>query len=448
MRTLTFFSVTLLVVTLSGCGGRNVSLSDSDIQATIQAAVYATSTAQANSANAVNTAVNATLTAVAPTPTVATTEPTGTASFDTPTSEATDTTASRTPLPTSEIPQTYAAFDADFTADPCPLFEGDNETRQYGCDFGEYYMLHKQATTRYTFYDVEYTDAVIEVTGYVTKGTGKYEYGLVFRANTDGSLYYVFTVTNDGKYNVSLYKDEKYTDLIPYTASSAVKTDPIDDNNFKVVMRGARFDFYLNDQYLDSVINTAIAGGVTGLFFYNDEPDVEVGFDRFTVSTFTPVTPTVTSTPGSVAATSTPAATIVAATPTPRAGLATVAPLKSGVYVNSLRFAPRAPKRGEPVTFFVTFTNSTGKAQNYKWLVEIWDADTSKKNPSGQADARQEAVLAGTHELATGDSWKVAGGGPCVPFRARVVYQDEQARRIPFKRTNGADLWVPFQVCP
>lgn len=366
-----------------------------------------------------------------PTTTVEPTE----AETETPTQVATP--GAGTPLPTLVVEELYTSLDADFAADPCPLFEGSNETRDYGCDLGEYYMLHKQATTRYTFYDVQYDDAVIEANGYVNSGAGKYEYGLVFRANTEGTLYYVFTVTNDGKYNVSLYKDDKYTDLIPYTASSAVRTGGSDENSFKVVMRGAQFDFYLNGQYLDSVINTAISSGVAGLFFYNAEPDTEVGFSNFKISTFTPPLPTAT-----------PDSGLDAATPTPQSGLATVAPSKPGVYVNSLRFSPGAPRRGEPVTFFVSFTNSTGKAQSYKWLVEIWEANADKKNPYGQADGLDQGISAGTVERATGDSWKVAGGGPCVPFRARVVYQDDQSRRVPFKRTNGSDLWVPFQVCP
>ena len=90
-----------------------------------------------------------------------------------------------------------------------------------------------------------------------------------------------------------------------------------------------------------------------------------------------------------------------------------------GVYVNTIRFEPRAPKRGDPITFYATFVNSTGKPVNYTWLVEIWEQDPSKRNPYGQADALSREVPVGSSELATGDSWKVAGGGPCLPFRAR-----------------------------
>ena len=363
---------------------------------------------------------------------LATFEPTNTLALETPTLPSIG-------IATPEIPNAFIAFDADFFADDCPLFEGSNETRTYGCELGEYSMLHHVPTTRYTFYDAEYADAVIDAAGYFTTGSGKYEYGVVFRADADGKQYYVFTVTNDGKYNVALYKDEKYTDLIPYTASPLVKTGPTDFNFFTVVMRGAKFDFYLNDGFVGSVTDSTIASGYVGLFFYNAEANTGVGFDQFTISTFTPPTPTATADAN--------------ASPTPTIAIpdATVAPtvtFKPGVYVNSLRFTPRAPKRGEPVTFFATFVNSTGKPQNYKWLVEIWEQDANKKNPYGQADAQQQQIPSGTNERATGDSWKVAGGGPCIPFRARVVYQDDQNRRIAFKRTNGTDLWVNFQVCP
>ncbi len=375
--------------------------------------------------------------AIADTPTatsietpLATFEPTNPPTLDTATPIATS-------VATSTIPETFVAFHADFFADTCPLFAGSNETREYGCDFGEYYMQHKVATTRYSYVEGEYDDAVLEANGYFIKGSGKYEYGVVFRANTDGTRYYVFTVTQDGKYNVSLYQNEKYTDLIPYTASPIVRVG--DDNFFRVVMRGSKFDFYLNDEYLNSVTDINIPRGVTGFFFYNGEPNTEIGFDQLTISTFTPPPPTAT-----------PDSQIIVPTPTPSSvsapTVAATVAVKPGVYVTKLRFTPAAPKRGQPVTFFATFLNSTGRAQNYKWLVEIFRQNEAK--PYGQADALQREIPNGTNERATGDSWKVAGGGPCEPFRARVVFVDDQSRRIPFKRANGADLSVSFQVCP
>lgn len=342
-----------------------------------------------------------------------------------------------TPTPTSNLPQTYVAYDADFFSEECPLFQGENETRAYGCDLGEYYMLHKEATTRYSYYDTVYDDAIVDATGYLIRGTGTFEYGLVFRANEDGTEYYVFTVTDDGQYNVSLYQDEKYTDLIPYTSSEVVRTGDDEWNTFRVVMRGDEFDFYLNGEFLDTVTDDAIDSGYTGFFFYNGTPDVEVGFDELTISTFEPPPPTPTAEPTSALATRT---TTPAASPT--------IAVRPGLYISGLRFVPSTPKRGDPVTFYATFLNTTGREQHYKWLVEIWETDSTKKNPYGQADNLEQLIPSGTSERATGDSFKVAGGGPCVPFRAHVVYVDDQGRRVPFLRTNGTELWVPFQVCP
>lgn len=392
-----------------------------------------------------------TLTTVVATPTalsLVTPEPTTSATavptLGTATPSATEATPPGTPPP--DLEQTYIAFDPQFGLDPCPLFEGENETRAYHCELGDYSMRHKQATTRYSYVEGEYADAVIQARGNLRTGTGDYEYGIVFRGNTDGSLYYTFTVTNDGKYNVAIYQNEKYTDLVPYTASQSVHVNAA--NSFKVVMRGSRFDFYLNDTFLQSVTDATIPSGVVGLLFYNAEPNAEVAFDQLTISTFTPPTATPTV---DVNATLIPTPTdepFGLATPTsPTDVLPTVA-IKPGVYVTGLRFTPRTLKRGQPITFFATFVNSTGKPITYKWLVEIWEQDPNKKNPYGQADAQQREIPVGTHELQTGDSWKVAGGGPCQPFRARVVYENDQAQRIAFIRTNGSDLWVTFQVCP
>ncbi|MCC7160921.1 MAG: hypothetical protein IT331_00360 [Anaerolineae bacterium] len=354
---------------------------------------------------------------------------------ETPSPDQTSTAPNASPTP--DVPETFVAFDADFMGEPCPLFEGDNDVRAYGCDFGEYYMLHKQATTRYSYYDVDYADAVIEANGYFHEGSGKYEYGIVFRASADGTAYYILVVTEDGHYNVARYQDKKYTDLIPYTSSPIVATGVDNGNTLKVVMRGDRFDFYLNDQFLDTVTDDALASGTAGLFFYNDTANTEVRFDQFTISTFSPP-PTTTPEPTSPSGTATPTAPSVAPT----------AAVRPGIYVTGLRFAPGAPKRGQPMTFYATFLNTTGRDQNYKWLVEIWETNTNKKNPYGQADHLEQLIPTGANERATGDSFKVAGGGPCISFRAHVVFVDDQGRRVPFLRTNGVELWVPFQVCP
>lgn len=352
--------------------------------------------------------------------------------------------AALTPTPTPA--PLVLDWDADFVTD-CDLTEGDNASRQYGCEDGEYVMLHKEPATRYSYAGKVYDDAEIQAEGHWVDGTGDYEYGIIWRAATDGDSYYLFVVTGDGKYDVARYQDDKYTDLIPYTTSPLVNTGDT-PNRFRVVAQGDQIELYLNDTHVGSVTDANLTDGYVGYFFQNSEPNARVAFDELKVYTFALPTPT-TGTPdapltplATAAATATSTPTV---TPTPAATSAAVAP---GVYVTDLRLSPSAPKQGQPVTFFVTFMNSTAKAQTFKWFVEIWEADTSKRNPYGQADARQREIPVGANERSTFDSWKRAGGGPCQSFRARVVFEDDQSRRIPFKRPDGADLWKSFQICP
>ena len=113
-----------------------------------------------------------------------------------------------------------------------------------------------------------------------------------------------------------------------------------------------------------------------------------------TISTFEPPPPTVTPEPTSALATP---------TPTPAPATPAVAPtvsVRPGVYVTGLRFTPGAPKRGDPVTFYATFLNTTGREQHYQWLVEIWETDSTKKNPYGQADNIERLIPSGSNERA------------------------------------------------
>lgn len=404
--------------------------------------------------------------------------PRATFALDTPRPVST-LTPSSTPSPTRTSPPltpgvaTPALPDAllDWNASligSCDLFEGENEVRKYGCESGAYVMQHKQATTRYAYYDTDYGDVIVDARGHFVSGEGAHEYGVVWRADADGTLYYVFVVTADGKYNVALYQNEKYTNLIPYTASPIVHTGTA-SNRFKVVARGSSADFFLNDEYVGHVNDSTIARGKVALFFYNEKPGATVAFDQLSVSVISATTPTPpptpevftvpTPSPTSLAAATVPpltvpavatlpALTVPALTLTPPARTATPLAVAPGVYITALRLSPISPKRGQPVTFHASFLNTTGRAQDLRWSVEIWDADTTKKNSLGIADGSQQTIPAGTSELATFDNWKLTGGGPCTPLRARVIFVDDQSRRVPFARTNGSDLWLPFQVCP
>jgi hypothetical protein len=146
------------------------------------------------------------------------------------------------------------------------------------------------------------------------------------------------------------------------------------------------------------------------------------------------------------AATPTVVATIASGVPPP-APTNTAAPsYPPGVYVTRLRISPAQPKRGDLVTFTATFVNSTGTPQTYKWLVQIYDANTNKG--FGETAVQLVTVPPGAHDIASASNWKVTGGGPCLSFYAQAQFQDVNRNRHPFTSTGGGVVSYTFQVCP
>lgn len=147
-----------------------------------------------------------------------------------------------------------------------------------------------------------------------------------------------------------------------------------------------------------------------------------------------------------------PTVTGVPPTLTPRPSLThrppatTEAPQKPGVYTLALRSVPPQPQNGQGVLFVVTFLNTTGSEQYFRWCVESFRADGKSHGITSCRPARTIAV--GRTDLSTTDPYVAQKFGPCLPLRARVIWEDSEKRRIPFTLPGGSDLWLPYQFCP
>lgn len=119
--------------------------------------------------------------------------------------------------------------------------------------------------------------------------------------------------------------------------------------------------------------------------------------------------------------------------------------LRSALAVTALRVDPPNPVRNEPVGFKMTFLNRTGAPQVKSLCTEIWRPGENKS--FGQTHCAPQTIPTGASELSTG-GWILTGIKQCSPFRARVVEQDEDSIRTPILQTNGAPLWLDFNVCP
>lgn len=121
-----------------------------------------------------------------------------------------------------------------------------------------------------------------------------------------------------------------------------------------------------------------------------------------------------------------------------------------GVYATAIRLVPAKPiSGGDPITFYTTFVNTTGKPVTFKWRIKIWSPDDSR-NAFGDTTILTSEIQAGTTELATSPPYKT-NPGPCTPFYARVynVNTDITADPIEFRKPDGTvGPRTDFQVCP
>ncbi len=120
-----------------------------------------------------------------------------------------------------------------------------------------------------------------------------------------------------------------------------------------------------------------------------------------------------------------------------------------GVWGVSVRVDPPAPKRGQNVTFFVTFLNSTGSSQGFRWRVRIFYPD-NLKNSFGDTSPRNDTIPVGTTELPSDNGWAVRGPGDCIQFLARVYSVDPSSKQETefLKPDQSGGPAASFQVCP
>ena len=156
-------------------------------------------------------------------------------------------------------------------------------------------------------------------------------------------------------------------------------------------------------------------------------------------------TPTVSALAPSVAL---PTATIAAtSTATPTSAVSPTPALQAGLFVTGLRTLPDPPVRGPDLKFLVTFSNGTGRDQNYRWLVQIYKADTPNKS-FGETTVSNAPIPPGAIEQTSLGAWRLPLGGPCDYFFARVVSFNADNKPVPFTTPDGKVFEKGLTICP
>jgi hypothetical protein len=195
-----------------------------------------------------------------------------------------------TPVPTSTPP-------ASPTPDPV-LFEDAEFTNSCSTEStadvdrfvenGQFNLLIK--TPKYVGWSectkVEYSDIVIEADATQVAGPDNNMYGVLFRYDLSGNEFYVFAITGDGYYILSIDgSDHTEPDIITdWTTSSAINKGQ-QTNHLKVIVSGNSIQYFVNDQLLGEAQDERLTTGTVGFFAgTTDEGGVQVAFDNLKIS--------------------------------------------------------------------------------------------------------------------------------------------------------------------
>jgi len=105
------------------------------------------------------------------------------------------------------------------------------------------------------------TDFYAAVEAQQLTGPDSADYGLVFR--WDRGNFYYFQVSKAGKFALSLYYFEKWSTLVSWTETSAIR--PGEENRLAVSGEGPDFTFYINGQRVGEADDDRLPGGTVGV---------------------------------------------------------------------------------------------------------------------------------------------------------------------------------------
>jgi hypothetical protein len=167
------------------------------------------------------------------------------------------------------------AFHEDFTDNRNTWPESDKAFLENG----EYHLYDKESG--HVFWNSTagiHGDFTLEAKIRKVDGPDGQSYGIVFRL-LDGDNYYAFLIRGDGRYRFDKQVDDKWESII-----AAKKVDAVNEANranvLRVVCKEQSFDFYINDQKVDSVQDSFLSEGKIG-FFANQ--NVHMAVDYVTV---------------------------------------------------------------------------------------------------------------------------------------------------------------------
>lgn len=104
--------------------------------------------------------------------------------------------------------------------------------------------------------------------------------GLIFRANSTASKFYVFRLESDGIYDLFVSQDNNHTTELSYGNSPAIHKYAGHSNLLAVVARGSNMYLYINKQYVSTVSDDTYKSGQIGVFAEDHTNPTDVAFSN------------------------------------------------------------------------------------------------------------------------------------------------------------------------
>jgi hypothetical protein len=162
----------------------------------------------------------------------------------------------------------------------------DPDLNSMGYENGRYHILEKkpghQAWSSPPGSPV-FSDFAAEVEATQEDGPNNNGYGFVMRRDTAGNAYN-FVISGNGNYRFDKLVGGKWTEILPWTWSSSIKTGRA-TNNIRVEAAGDKFTFYVNGAKIGEAQDSTILSGRIGLVVgaYDDDPNAHISFDNLRV---------------------------------------------------------------------------------------------------------------------------------------------------------------------
>ncbi|MFY9243086.1 MAG: caspase family protein [Polaribacter sp.] len=117
--------------------------------------------------------------------------------------------------------------------------------------------------------DIDTNKDFILETAISEKNTSDGMYGFTFGRKNSANEF-TFLLSGNGSYKYRKFENDTYSEIIPLTSSSAIKTGENQANKIKIVKSGKLLRFYINDQYVNETAFENFFGNKIGYTIYFD----------------------------------------------------------------------------------------------------------------------------------------------------------------------------------